>query len=107
MENYVKKGDSLDVTLAGTKLSGSALIVTDRAGIVTRDGVLGDVVPVLIEGIVTYPKAALAMTIGQKLYYDSGADKATTSNSGTKAFGWAASAQASGDANVQVKLGGF
>ncbi|USI71621.1 DUF2190 family protein [Sphingomonas morindae] len=59
-----------------------------------------------VTGVVVLPKAAGAVTPGQKLYWDDGAKVVTTTAQGNTLIGAALSTQAAGDPNVTVRLNG-
>ena len=107
MQNFKAKGDTIDVTLGGTYAAGAMIALEDRAGVVAKGGGSGDVRPVLVEGIVSYTKAAVAVTVGQKLYFHAGNNNVTTSSSSAKACGWSCDASASTVLTVKFKLGAF
>lgn len=107
MKNFKHSGETLTFVAAGTLTSGKAVVITDRVGIATSDAATGANVEVLVKGVINYAKAAVAVTVGQKMYYDAGADAVTSTSSSNKAIGWAASAAASGVATCDILLGGF
>lgn len=109
MKNFLRKGDTVTKTVSGTIVSGKAYALGDRAGIALKDGSNGDSIEFLVEGTVRYAKTNVAMSVGEKLYFDAADDNAQKEADGgtNKAFGWAASDAASGDAEVDVKLGAF
>lgn len=107
MNNFERKGDTIDFVLDGTKAAGDLVTLTDRAGVATIDGGSGDEIPVLVEGVVRVTNKALGVwSGGDKLYYHS-SNGVTTSSSGAKALGWAAAPAASTDTEGLVKLGAF
>jgi predicted RecA/RadA family phage recombinase len=109
MKNFLGEGKSLTFTADGTYGSGDGVVLTDRAGIAAHDAVSGEKLEVLVEGLVRYAKTSVALSVGEKLYYDDPDDNVqATADSGTnKPIGWAASDQASGDSEVDVKLGAY
>lgn len=109
MENFKKEGKTIQFTAATTYTSGQGLIVGDIAGVVVNSAVSGDLVDVLVEGIVRLAKTSVAMSIGEKLYWDTAdANVQKTADSGTnKAIGVAAETVASGATSIDVKLCSF
>ena len=107
MQNFHAEGKTIEIVLDATYEAGDFIALTDRAGVVTKGGGSGDTRPVLVEGIVSYTKDAVAATQGQKLYYHSGSDKLTTSSSSAKAAGWACETTASTVLTTKVKLGAW
>ncbi len=101
------EGDRLTITAATSYVADKFYASGDRALLAMIDASSGDKETFLLEGIITYAKAAVAMSPGDKLYYDAGADAVTKTVSSNKPCGWAASVQASGDSTVDVKLGAF
>lgn len=107
MNNFLRKGDTIDFVLAGTKAAGDCVTLTDRAGIATIAGGSGDTIPVLVEGVVHLTNKALGVfSGGDKVYYHP-SNGVTTSSSGAKALGWAAAPAASTDTECDIKLGAF
>lgn len=105
MKNYKSDGGTVDYTVAGTLISsGDMRLIGVNVHVATKDGAIGDVVPMLTKGVVEYTKqAALAVAIGAKVYHDSGADEVDATNTNDFA-GYCHAAAASGDANIQVRL---
>lgn len=107
MQNFHAEGKTIDIVLDATYEAGDFIALEDRAGVVTKGGVSGDTRPVLVEGIVTYTKAAVAVNQGQKMYYHAGSDKVTTSSSSAKAAGWSCETSASTVLTAKLKLGAW
>jgi len=113
MTNYVQEGVVLDHTVAGSAISsGDIVALTDLVGVAVTDGAVGDVIGVQVCGVFELAKATGAVTIGQKLYYDSDNAELTTDSEGGSPWGawvlagYAAAAAESGDATVNCKLVG-
>lgn len=107
--NYKGKGEVLRKTASGTVDAGDMVAIGDRAGINLCDVVSGDTMQIAVEGVFRYAKTSVAMSVGDKLYFDAADDNVQkTADSGTnKACGWAAEDVASGATSVDVKLGAF
>jgi predicted RecA/RadA family phage recombinase len=106
MKNFVQKGDSLDVILAATTVSGQAFLFGTMLVVAQVAGAIADVITVKTEGVFDLPKAVGAITAGAVLYWDDTAKNVTTtSNSGANLkCGYATKAALSADATVNVYL---
>jgi predicted RecA/RadA family phage recombinase len=107
MKNFKKEGKSTTWTADGSYSSGDFAVIGDRACPLMADAENGEQVEALLEGVVTYPMAAVVIAQGKKLYFDAGSDVLTTSSSGNKPAGWADTSQASTDSEVACKLGAW
>ncbi len=105
MKTYIQEGDTLDVTLSGSVTGGiAALFGAALFGVPMIDGVAGDTVAVVREGVFSdQPKdTAAAWAFGDVLYWDNTAKAFTkTATSNTRA-GIAGAAQAQADATGTV-----
>jgi predicted RecA/RadA family phage recombinase len=107
MKNFIQVGDTMDVTLAGTKAAGDGHVVGALVGVLKSSGVNGDIVALALKGVYLMPKAAgQAQAQGVVLYWDDTAKVVTTnSNSGANIkIGHAFEAALAGDATTQVFL---
>ena len=103
MKNFVRKGDSIEFVATGAIVSGAIVEVGTLAGVSFGSYAIGATAVIDLCGVYELPKVAGAITLGAKLY--SNAAGAATTTVGTNVFlGYAYSAQASGDATVQVRL---
>jgi predicted RecA/RadA family phage recombinase len=109
MENYVSEGKVIKFTAASNYTTGQGLELGDRAGVVANTVASGSEGELLVDGIVTLAKTSVAMSVGEKLFWDTAdANVQKTSDTGTnKAIGWAAETKASGVTSIKVKLGAF
>lgn len=107
--NYKAKGEFLEKAATGTLSAGVGVAIGDRAGVLQKDVVSGDTMIIAVEGVYRMPKTSVAMSVGEKLYWDAAdANVQKDADSGTnKPIGWAAEAVASGATEVDVKLGAF
>jgi len=104
MKNFKKQGDTLTLTAPYDVASGGGLLVGAIFAVAAAAALAGQLVEGLRVGVVALPKAAGAVTQGQKLYWID-ADKVVTTTAGTnKLIGAAALAAAGGDTVVQVVL---
>jgi len=107
MKNYVQKGDTLTLPAPADVLSGAGVIVGSIFGIASGNAVSGASVDVATSGVFTLPKvSALAVAIGDKVYWDSAAKLVTKTSSGNTAIGVAVTVAANPSANVNVRLNG-
>ena len=111
MKNYVKKGESINYTVpAGGVTSGDIVLMNDLVGVAASTGVENDVVPVAVCGVYSVAKAAEAMAVGEKLYFDEDNDQLTVSSEGGSPWGslvlagYCSAAAALSDSTVDVKL---
>jgi predicted RecA/RadA family phage recombinase len=107
MKNFIKPGDVFDYTVPAAGVSAGDLVEMGSViGVALTDGVQDDVVSVYVSGVYEVPKAAGAVSQGDKLYYDDAAKNLTTADgSGANALaGYAYESALAGDATVKVKL---
>ena len=103
MKNYVQKGEKIQFIATVAVDSGEVVDVGALSGVAAGACAIGETVVVELEGVYTVPKLAGAITLGAKLYHD-GNGNATTTVSTHNFLGYAFTAQASGDATVNVRL---
>jgi predicted RecA/RadA family phage recombinase len=106
MKNSVSNGNVLvySNSSGSTKLSGALVVIGALAGIAVADIPDGDSGSLSLKGVFTIPKAAGAVTQGQKLYWVSADSNLSTTASGNTLVGVAFRAAASGDATVELLL---
>ena len=106
MKNYVQAGVNLTMPAPADVLSGSVVTVGSITGIAAETALMGSDVDVVTEGVFSLPKvSALALTIGQKIYWDATNKLVTATASGNTLLGVAVSAALNPSATVNVKLG--
>ncbi|VXC63372.1 DUF2190 family protein [Sphingomonas sp. AX6] len=106
MKNFVQQGNNLTLTAPRDLLSGVAFLVGAIFAVASTTVKSGEPVAGVTEGVFDLPKAAGAVTAGQKLYWDNTAFNVTTTATNNTLIGAAIQAAASGDATVRVKLTG-
>lgn len=106
MRNFVQPGKIVSVTAPRALNSGDPALVGVIFGIAEAPAASGASVPLRRVGVFTVPKATGAITQGAALYWDNTNFVVTTTASGNTKVGAALTAQASGDATVQVILSG-
>lgn len=107
MKNFIQPGDTLTVPApTGGILSGGVYVSGSLIGIATTTAAVGIPVAVKTKGVFELAKvSAQAWTIGQPIYWDSAANNATTSNTGTTLMGYATEAAANLSAVGRVRIG--
>ncbi|WP_140986815.1 DUF2190 family protein [Asticcacaulis tiandongensis] len=105
MRNYVQRGHSLTIPAPADVLSGGIVIVGELIGVANGDAKTGDSVDVDTVGVYVLPKvAALAIAIGDLVYWDSTNKLVTKTASGNKKLGYAVTAAANPSAVVNIRL---
>ena len=108
MKNFIKHGDNVTVAfpyaVAG---GGGALIGTALFGVATEATAMGAMGGLLTEGVYSLPKAAgLAITAGDKLYWDNTAKVLNKTAAGNSYVAVATRDALAGDAIVNARLNG-
>jgi predicted RecA/RadA family phage recombinase len=105
MKNYVQDGNVIDVTVAAGIASGVGLLVGQMFGVTQKAGAIGDVVPIVIEGVfdLKYTVAA-TIAVGDLIYWDDTAKNVTKTSTSNKKIGYAVAAAASAAATARVRL---
>lgn len=79
MKNYIQKGDTLNHTAGANIASGAMVVMTDLVGIAVANIANGAVGSVCISGVFQVTKKTSdVVTIGQKLYFETGEARLTT-----------------------------
>ena len=107
MKTYIQPGEV--ITLAaptGGVTGGSAVLVNALFGIAIHDAAEGEDVALQIEGVVDLPKAAGALAVGVKVYFDATNHNVTATATGNTPIGVAVAAATAGDALARVRLNG-
>ena len=103
---YWQRGEAIDYTATDALANGDVVDLATRIGVAGDDIPAGETGTVHIVGVFEIPKATVAVTVGQALYWDKAAKKITTDDteSANTPAGWAVAAAGSSDATVLVKL---
>lgn len=106
MKNFVKKGEVIDYPNATGALihSGDLVLVGALFGVAQTDIADGTTGAVLLKGMFLVPKAAGAIAVGVKVYYDGTAKNITTTSSSNTFAGYAGAAALTGDTTVALQL---
>jgi len=108
MRNFVQSGDCLTIPAPVDVLSGAVVISGAIIGIAAGDALSGADVDVETRGVFTLPKvSALAISVGDTLYYDSATKLVNKTASGNTKIGTAVTAAANPSDSVNVRLSGF
>ena len=107
MKNFVQRGDTLDVTAAAAVASGDVVVIGSIIGVSNVDAEIGDSFALDVVGVFTLPKtSALAISVGDVLYYDAANKVVNKTASGTTKIGVAVTAAANPSPSVNVRLNG-
>lgn len=107
MKNFAQRGDVIDITAASDLTGGVATVLGNSIAIPVADIADGAVGSVLIEGVVTLPKAsAKTYSVGDLVDWDLSAAQVDTSaaTGDLTGFGIAVTAGVSGSTSINVKL---
>lgn len=107
MRNYSQEGDTLTLTPAADVASGVGyLFGAALFGVATNNVASGAAGEFLTEGVVTLGKtSALAVSVGDRLYWDATNKVVNKTTSGQQCIGVAVEGAANPSATVLVKLG--
>lgn len=107
MRNFVQRGDTLDIVAAAAVTSGSVVIAGSIIGVSNVDAEIGDSFALDVVGVFTLPKvSALAIAVGDKVYYDAATKLVNKTAGGNTLLGVAVSAAANPSPSVNVRLNG-
>lgn len=103
---FLQDGELLDYTPSSAVAAGDVVLLTDRVFVAPRAIPANTLGSVATCGVFQIQKTTgEAWTMGQKLYWNAGTSKATTTSSTHKVIGYAAAAAASGAVEGPVLLG--
>lgn len=104
---YWQRGETIDYTPTNDLANGDVVDLATRIGVAGNDIPADGTGAVHVVGVFEIPKATVAVTVGQALYWDKAAENITTEAGSIPAntpAGWAVAAAGSSDATVLVKL---
>lgn len=113
MKNYVQPGNTITVIAPADVLSGAGVLVGSIFGVAEFDALSGTAVELNLTGVVELPKtSALAINVGDKVYWDNTAKVVNKTASGNTLVGVAVTsadapsteAAANPSATVRVRL---
>lgn len=107
MNNYIQRGERLDLTPAADVASGTGyLFGTSLFGVAAGDVASGEVGAFITEGVVDIAKtSALVISVGDRLFWDSTNSVVNKTTSAQQCVGIAVSAAANPSATVRMKIG--
>lgn len=107
MKNYVQKGENLTIPAPADVISGQGVVVGSIFGIAAETVLSGADVDLVTEGVFEMPKvSALAIAIGEKVYFDAATKLVNKTAAGNTYIGVAITAAANPSATVNVRLNG-
>ena len=107
MKNYVQAGNNLTLTAPYAVDSGDGALIGSIFGVAAGDADSGAEVDIVTLGVFELPKtSALAISIGDKLYWDNTAKVVNKTSTDNTLIGVAVSAAANPSATVEVRLNG-
>ena len=107
MRNYVQRGDTLDIIAPGAVASGDVVIKGAIVGVSNTDAAEGETFALDVVGVFTLPKvAALAITQGDAVYWDSANKVVTKTAGGNTKLGVATESVPNPSPSVPVRLNG-
>lgn len=107
MKNYIQRGDTLTVPAPVVAASGDGVLVGAFFGVSNGAAEVGQPMDLDVVGVFTLPKvSALAIALGDVVYWDNTAKLVTKTASGNTKIGAATEAAANPSATVAVRLNG-
>lgn len=107
MRNYIQPGKTLTLPAPAAVLSGEGVVIGSIFGVAAGDAASGADVDLAVEGVFELPKvSALAISVGDKVYFDGATGLVSKTASGNTYIGVAVSAAANPSGTVRVRLNG-
>lgn len=107
MKNFIQRGDTLDIVAAAAVTSGSVQLAGSIIGVANTDADIGETYALNVTGVYELPKtSALAINVGDVLYYDATNHVVNKTSSGNTKIGVAVTAAANPSPSVHVRLNG-
>jgi predicted RecA/RadA family phage recombinase len=106
MARFVQKGESIDHTPVSA-LAAGAIVALGSVGVgIAQTAIAANTLgSLIVDGVIEHPKtAAQAVTLGQKVYFDSANNLLTTTVGTNVLVGYAVAAAGASDPVVRVKL---
>lgn len=105
MRNHVQRGQTITIPAPAAVTSGGVVVAGALVGIANGDAASGDPVDVDVTGVFELPKvAALAIAVGDVVYWDATAGLVTKTATANTKIGYATEAAANPSATVKVRL---
>jgi predicted RecA/RadA family phage recombinase len=107
MRNHVQKGENITIPSPAAVASGDLVVVGALYGVAAGDADTGGDLDVVTVGVFDLPKvSALAINLGDKVYFDSSSKLVSKTASGNTYIGVAVTAAVNPSATVNVRLNG-
>jgi len=107
MRNHIQPGNTLTLPAPADVLSGAGVLIGSIFGVSNGDAESGNPVDIDVVGVFDLPKvSALAIAIGDKVYWDNSTRLVTKTASGNTLIGAAVTAAANPSPSVNVRLNG-
>lgn len=107
MRNMVQKGENLTVPSPAAVASGDVVVIGSLYGVAAGDAEEGADLDLVTTGVYTLPKvSALAINIGDRIYFDTTSKLVNKTASGNTLIGIAVSNAANPSGAVNVRLNG-
>ena len=104
-KNYVQKGENLTLAAPADVLSGAGVVIGSIFGIALGSALSGASVDLATTGVFTMAKvSALAIAVGDIVYFDNATKLVNKTSSGNTRIGLAVTAAANPSGTVQVRL---
>ena len=105
MRNHTQPGRTLTIPATVAVLSGGVVIAGSIIGVANGSAAIGEPVDVDVEGVFALPKvAALAIDVGDLVYWDAAASLVTKTATANKKLGYVTEAAANPSGTVNVRL---
>ncbi|GLK54347.1 putative RecA/RadA family phage recombinase [Methylopila capsulata] len=105
MRNHVQKGENITIPSPAVVASGDLVVVGALYGVAAGDAAVGADLDLVTTGVYTLPKvSALAIAIGDKIYFDTATKLINKTASGNTYIGVAVAAAANPSGTVAVRL---
>ena len=107
MKNYIQRGENITLPAPAAVVSGAPVLVGALFGIAAGDAAIGADLDLVTAGVFEMAKvSALAIAIGDKVYFDSSTGLVSKTASGNVLIGVATTVAANPSGTVQVRLNG-
>ena len=106
---FIQEGCAIDYTPGAAVAAGDVVVQGDLVGVATRPIAANELGALVVDGVFDFPKASgvgTAISVGSIVYWDAGAQQATTSSGAgaNKELGKTVAAAGDNDTTVRVRL---
>ncbi|MES0027965.1 DUF2190 family protein [Mesorhizobium sp. M0040] len=107
MKNYIQPGHVLTIPAAAVTVSGDVVVAGSIVGIAAGAAAIGDDLDLALGGVYELPKvSALAIAVGDKVYFDAATKLVNKTAAGNTLLGVVVAAAANPSATARVRLNG-